>query len=262
VGATAAGAVSASLRIASYNIHACVGLDRRQDVGRIAAVLREIDADVIGLQEVESRHGRSEADQAEALAAALDMRCIEGPLLHGERGWYGNALLSRRPIRAVRRVLFESCGREARGAIVADLDGIGGARWRVLTTHLDLRSGRRRRQFEHVLDEILPAHVTPTVVIGDFNEWWPFNRGLELLRSHAELPEVAPTFPSRWPFLTLDRMALSACRTRGPLRRHVTPLSKIASDHLPIFADVVAAPDVRVVDTDPAKAAQPERRHG
>jgi endonuclease/exonuclease/phosphatase family metal-dependent hydrolase len=237
--------MSASLRIASYNIHACVGLDRRQDVGRIAAVLAEIDADVVGLQEVEARPGRSAGDQAEALAAALAMECIAGPLVHGERGWYGNALLSRRPIQAVRKLLFEDHGGEARGAILADLDGIGGARWRVLTTHLDLYSGKRRRQFESVLDAILPAHVTPTVVIGDFNEWWPFNRGLELLRSHALLPDVAATFPSRWPFLALDRMALSACRTAGPLRRHVTPLSRIASDHLPIFADIVATPDGR-----------------
>jgi endonuclease/exonuclease/phosphatase family metal-dependent hydrolase len=263
VGAAAAGAVSTTLRVASYNIHACRGLDRRQDVGRIAAVLREIDADVVGLQEVESRHGRSPADQAEALAAALGMHCVEGPLLRGERGWYGNALLSRRPIRAVRLVLFESCGREARGAIVADLDGPAGARWRILTTHLDLHSGRRRRQFEHVLDEILPAHVTPTVVIGDFNEWWPFNGGLELLRSHAELPEVPPTFPSRWPLLALDRMALSACRTHGPLRRHLTPLSRVASDHLPIFADVAPLPDLRLVQARPLhRGARPERRHG
>jgi endonuclease/exonuclease/phosphatase family metal-dependent hydrolase len=179
--------------------------------------------------------------------------------MHGERGWYGNALLTRCKVRKVRLVGFDACGREARGAIVADLAAGDGARWRILTTHLDLNSGRRLRQFATLLDEILPAHATPTVVIGDFNEWWPFNRGLALLRSHAMLPESPPTFPSRWPFLALDRMALSACRLRGALRRHVTPLSRIASDHLPIFADVIATPDIVAVAAPRAAAG---RRHG
>jgi endonuclease/exonuclease/phosphatase family metal-dependent hydrolase len=232
--------MTATLRVASYNIHACVGLDRRQDVSRIAAVLRQIEADVIGLQEVESRHRRSTIDQAEALATALDMQCIEGPLLHDPSGWYGNALLTRRTVRAVRRVVFEARGREARGAIVADLAGGEGPGWRVLTTHLDLHSGRRQRQFEVLLDELLPALSLATIVIGDFNEWWPFSRGLTALRRHAVLPFAPPTFPSRCPLFALDRMALSACRLRGRLRRHDSALARIASDHLPIFADVVA----------------------
>jgi endonuclease/exonuclease/phosphatase family metal-dependent hydrolase len=239
--------MSATLRVASYNIHACVGLDRRQDVGRVGAVLREIDADVIGLQEVESRQGRSTGDQAEALAAALDMECIEGPLLRGAGGWYGNALLTRRAVRAVRRVLFEARGREARGAIVADLAGGQGPGWRVLTTHLDLHFRSRRRQFEVLLDELLPALSLATIVIGDFNEWWPFSRGLGALRRHAVLPFAPPTFPSRCPLFSLDRMALSACRLRGRLRRHDTPLARIASDHLPIFADVLATADAPTI---------------
>jgi endonuclease/exonuclease/phosphatase family metal-dependent hydrolase len=232
--------MSATLRVASYNIHACIGLDRLQDIGRVAAVLDEINADVIGLQEVESRRSRSPIDQAEALATALDMQCIEGPLLHGPSGWYGNALLTRRTVRAVRRVVFEARGREARGAIVADLASSEGLGWRVLTTHLDLHSGRRRRQFEVLLDELLPALSLATIVIGDFNEWWPFSRGLSALRRHAVLPFAPPTFPSRCPLFSLDRMALSACRLSGRLRRHDTTLSRIASDHLPIFADIVA----------------------
>ena len=71
--------MSRPLRVASYNVHGCLGRDGRRDVARIVRILREIDADVIGLQEVESRHGRSDVDQAEKLAAALGMACIEGP---------------------------------------------------------------------------------------------------------------------------------------------------------------------------------------
>ncbi|HSA82447.1 MAG TPA: endonuclease/exonuclease/phosphatase family protein, partial [Geminicoccaceae bacterium] len=255
------------MRIASYNIHACRGWDGRQDVARVAAVLREIDADVIGLQEVESRHGRSTIDQAEALGEALGMACIEGPLLHGDRGWYGNALLTRRPARAVRRVLFEDYGREARGAIIADLAAVEGVGWRVLTTHLDLHHRRRRRQFECLLDEILPATTVPTVVIGDFNEWWPFSRGLGALRRHSVLPFAPATFPTRCPLLALDRIALSGCRLRGRVRRHITPLSRVASDHLPIWAEVVASPAVeptspaaRVEDAVPEEAAPRRQR--
>ena len=232
------------MRIASYNIHACRGWDGRQDVARGAAVLREIDAEVVALQEVESRHGRSTIDQGEALGEALGMACGEGPLLHGERGWYGTALLTRRPVRAVRRVLFEDHGREARGAIIADLGAEGGVGWRVLTTHLDLHVGRRRRQFETLLDELLPATTIPTIVIGDFNEWWPFSRGLAALRRHAVLPFAPGTFPTRCPVLALDRIALSGCRLRGRVRRHITPLSRVASDHLPIWAEVVASPTI------------------
>ena len=74
--------MSPILRVASYNVRGCLGWDGRRDVARVARILREIDADVIGLQEVELRHGRSEIDQADTLAAALGMACIEGPLLH------------------------------------------------------------------------------------------------------------------------------------------------------------------------------------
>jgi endonuclease/exonuclease/phosphatase family metal-dependent hydrolase len=221
---------------------------------------------VIGLQEVESRHGRTEIDQGEALGEALGMACIEGPLVHGAPGWYGNALLTRRPVRAVRRVLFEDRGGEARGAIIADLAGVDGVGWRVLTTHLDLHVGRRRRQFETLLDELLPATTVPAVVLGDFNEWWPFSRGLKALRRHAVLPFAPATFPTRCPLLALDRIALSGCRLRGRVRRHITPLSRMASDHLPIWAEVVASPAIGSApsaarDEDAACKESPRRRH-
>ena len=233
--------MSPRLRVASYNVHGCRGRDGRRDVARIVRVLREIDADVIGLQEVESRHGRSEVDQAERLAGALGMACVEGPLLRAERGWYGNALLTRLEVESERRVLFDVRGKEARGAVVCDLRG-GASSWRVMTTHLDLRSRHRRRQFESLLDELVPHRGRPTVLMGDFNEWWPFSRALAALRRHAEVPPAPPTFPSRLPILRLDRIAHFACRLHGEVRCHVTPLSRLASDHLPVFADLIAEP--------------------
>jgi endonuclease/exonuclease/phosphatase family metal-dependent hydrolase len=243
--------VSPILRVASYNVHGCRGRDRRRDVARVVRVLQEIDADIIGLQEVESRDGRSDVDQAEAIAAALGMTCVDGPLLHGQRGWYGNALLSRLSVRSVRRVLFANHGREARGAIVCDLVAGDATCWRVLTTHLDLQSRHRRHQFEALLDELVPGRGQPTVLMGDFNEWPPFSRALAALRRHAELPPAPATFPSRFPLLRLDRIAYSACRLHDRVRCHATPLSRRASDHLPVFADLIAAPQER-----PAPAAE------
>lgn len=234
--------MSPGIRVASYNVHGCRGRGGRRDVVRIARVLGEIHADVVGLQEVESRHGRSDVDQAERLAEALGMACVEGPLLLARRGWYGNALLTRLTVQSARRVLFDRHGREARGALVCDLLGRDGTSWRVMTTHLDLRSGHRRCQFEMLLDELVPVRPRPTVLMGDFNEWWPFSRALRAVRRHAALPPAPPTFPSWLPFMRLDRIAHSGCRLQGEVRCHVTPLSRLASDHLPVFADLIAEP--------------------
>src|SRR6185503_13669853 len=93
------------LRVASYNIHECVGSDGRRDPGRIAAVLREIDADIIGLQEVYARPGAtSESMQMQFLASTLGHHAVAGTTLLRAGGEYGNAILTRRPVLDVRRV--------------------------------------------------------------------------------------------------------------------------------------------------------------
>ena len=103
---------------------------------------------------------------------------------------------TRLEVRAVRRVLFDRHGGEARGAIVCDLRAGDGTCWRVMTTHLDLHSRHRRRQFATLLDELVPTARQPTVLMGDFNEWSTRSRALTALRRHAELPPAPRTFPS------------------------------------------------------------------
>src|SRR5437867_9850840 len=83
-----------SVRVATYNIHTCIGVDRRYDPGRIGAVLREIDADIACLQEVDARRrGDRYADQWAYLGEVTERRVITGTGIREHRGRFGNAIL-------------------------------------------------------------------------------------------------------------------------------------------------------------------------
>ena len=80
--------------------------------------------------------------------------------------------------------------------------------------------------------------VDPWILMGDFNEWWPWSPALARLRRLGCVPPAPASYPSRLPLFALDRMVLRDCSLAGPLRRHVSKLSRRASDHLPIIAEV------------------------
>jgi endonuclease/exonuclease/phosphatase family metal-dependent hydrolase len=122
------------IRVATYNIHAAIGTDRRRNLERVAAVIEEIGTDVIGLQEVESRASRGGADQAMKLAAMLGMACVEGPMMHEGPGWYGNAILSRLPILDEQRLRFADHSGEPRGAVGVVVEDPQGRSWRLINT--------------------------------------------------------------------------------------------------------------------------------
>src|SRR5689334_6644908 len=87
------------IRVVTYNIHKCRGLDRRVSAARIAEVLRKLDPDCIAIQEVVRLAGAPEANQAEFIRAALqDYHVVFGPNRPLGKGDYGNATLSRLPI--------------------------------------------------------------------------------------------------------------------------------------------------------------------
>jgi endonuclease/exonuclease/phosphatase family metal-dependent hydrolase len=233
------------LRVATYNIHAAVGTDRRRDLGRIAAVIEQIRPDVVGLQEVESRPSRAAHDQAERLALHLGMSCVEGPLLREGRGWYGNAILSLLPVESVARLCFAHHGGEPRGALMVAARAADGMCWQIGNTHLDLRAGPRLRQARSLVDETRRRTAGgPCVLLGDLNEWLPWARSLACLRELGVLPPAPASYPSCWPLFRLDRLVLHGCRPDKPLRRHASALARRASDHLPIVADLRPAASV------------------
>jgi endonuclease/exonuclease/phosphatase family metal-dependent hydrolase len=227
------------LRVASYNVHQCVGLDGRRDAARVAAVLREIDADFVGLQEVDARPGQGAASmQMHYLADALGLHAVAGPTIVRAGGHYGNALLSRRAARTVRHIDLTVYRREPRAAIDADFDVDADGRrtrLRVLVTHLGLLPGERRTQVRRLLDALGDEPDAVTVVCGDMNEWFAVGRPLRWLHARLGRTRGVPTFPAGFPLFALDRLWV---HPRAALRRLRAHRTSVASDHLPVVADL------------------------
>lgn len=229
------------VRVASYNVHRCIGTDGRRDPNRVADVLAQIDADVIGLQEVDWQDDpETGIPQPDLLATLSNYRAVVGPNLRDHRGHYGNLLLVRGGIGPVRRIDLSYPGREPRGAIEAQID-VAGQRFRTVAIHFGLRRKERRFQARLLAKTVLHGTTDPVLLLGDFNEWLPGASALGPLLANVRLLGRPASFPSRWPLLSLDRLLARGLAAKGEMRVHKTPLSRRASDHLPIFADLVRA---------------------
>lgn len=236
----------ARLRVATYNVHKCRGLDRRVSPERIVAVLREIEADVIALQEVVCVQGREDQhDQAHFIARQLgmDFRLGENRQLHGAA--YGNVVISRYPIAFAHNHDISIAGREQRGCLRVDVDLHGRRLLHVYNVHLGTSFFERRHQARQMLTEdilINGGHVGPRLLLGDFNEW---TRGLtsRLLAEHFNCADLrlhlgrSRTYPGILPVMHLDHIYFDQeLRLQGGAL-HRSPTALIASDHLPIVAD-------------------------
>ncbi len=225
------------LTFASYNIHKAIGLDRRRDPERIMAVLRELDADVIALQEADMRFGtRDTVLPRQLLEDHGHYRAVSLAVGANSIGWHGNALLVRREFTVAEAGIVPLPTIEPRGAIRADLI-VAGQRVRVVGMHLDLSGLRRRQQLRAILAHCARCdQPCPTVLMGDFNEWSPQRGSLRELPSPWRVLAPGRSFPSRRPVAQLDRVVVSAewqCDGAGV---HHSPLASIASDHLPVWA--------------------------
>jgi endonuclease/exonuclease/phosphatase family metal-dependent hydrolase len=225
------------LTVATYNIHGAVGTDGRLAPQRIADVLREIDADVIALQEVPLGGARL-TSVLTLLQQASGFHAVEGPTEDGPERRYGNAVLSRYPITDTRTIDLSFGSREPRGALDADID-CHGHPLRVIATHLGLRPAERRHQIRLLL-QAFDTDRMPVILTGDLNEWFVWGRPLRWLVSHFEQVPAPPTFPSRLPVFALDRLWISPRHRLVKVKVHATPLARVASDHLPLIAYIAA----------------------
>jgi len=233
-----------TLTVASYNIHVAVGTDGRFDPERIAAVIGELDADVVALQEVQ--FGPAPFDMLAFLRKATGYVGVAGPTLSGRHGEYGNAVLTRRPLLQARRLDLSVARREPRGALDVTVLGRGGP-LRVVATHLGLRPAERRAQTRRLIAECTAPIDVATVLLGDLNEWFLWGRPLRWLHRHFESTPAPASFPARRPVFALDRIWVRPRRMLRELAVHASPLARVASDHLPVRA-VLADPPVAVAE--------------
>ena len=235
-----------SFRIATYNIHKCVGLDRRFSPERIVEVLREIGADVIALQEVlcHARPNKRE-HQAEFIAAEMGMDFRLGENRQRRGGDYGNATLTKFRIDRSQNYDITVKKYEARGCLWTNIDIGNSAPLQFFNVHMGTSFFERRKQVQRLLDEhIFDAHGTAgnRLIAGDFNEWM---RGLTTRLFKANFNSVDArlhlgknrTYPGIMPLVHLDHVYFDPeiILTNAFLHRSKTAL--VASDHLPVVAD-------------------------
>jgi endonuclease/exonuclease/phosphatase family metal-dependent hydrolase len=224
--------------IASYNVHKCVGNDRRFDPERTSRVIHEIDADVIALQEADTRFGER--------TGILDMARLERETglvpvpvsgMAKAHGWHGNVVLFKKGlVRDVHQIKLP--GLEPRGALVAELELERGGGLRIIAAHFGLLRHSRSQQARVLLELMAETSEIPTILLGDLNEWRLGERSsLHSFQSiFGPQPLAVPSFPARLPVLALDRIMANRKGVVTTVEAHDTPLSRMASDHLPIKA--------------------------
>lgn len=231
------GTKKAGTLIASYNVHKCVGMDQRFDPARVETVIGEIGADIVALQEADRRFGARanilDLDRLERESGLLAVPVAGRPKGHG---WHGNLLLFRKgTVRDVHQI--DLPGVEPRGALVVDVDLDAGP-LRIVAAHFGLLRRSRLRQAEAILTAVAARNERPTLLLGDLNEWrvGPRSSLRNLDPAFGPMAADLPSFPARFPLFALDRILGNPHDLITGLEVHDTPLSRVASDHLPLKA--------------------------
>jgi endonuclease/exonuclease/phosphatase family metal-dependent hydrolase len=225
------------IRVATWNIHGCVGSDGRHDIERIGEVIKRIAPDVAAFQEVDTRRkSEQQTDTYGYLRSQVGLHGHEAWSISGADGDYGQMLASR--FKLDKRKVYDISipGREKRKVMEACVRLPTGAVVRVISTHLGVRRAERRRQAV-LLREIVDSDLsTPMMLLGDLNEWSRRGAAWSLFSGIFDDYTAHASFPARFPVLALDRILVRPGGTvvRSWIDRQAYP----SSDHLPVVADL------------------------
>ena len=231
------------VRIATYNIHRCRGMDRRTIPSRVADVIREFNADVVALQEVIGA-GPNGAGQAEEIGAAVGMGWVMASVRHLRNHLFGNVILSRYPIvhHSQYDLSWRTC--EPRACQRADLDLGAGHSLHIYNVHLGTAVLERRYQATRLAGFVHDKRVIgPKVILGDFNEWMrglatgTLNSLFQSIDIYAHLKRRR-TYPGIFPVLHLDHIYYEGHVEVRTVELTRSRQSLMASDHLPLIADL------------------------
>ena len=235
------------LRVMTYNVHRCVGVDKRLNVERVAEVIDAMNPDVVCLQELDVRRMRtSNVDQAHRLGELLQMRSHFHPAMRIEEEEYGDAILTHLPERRVRVGSLPEYkrvpGLEPRGAVWIAVD-VGGVELQIINTHLGLIPREQHRQAAALLGDWMAedAWKAPAILVGAMNAtprsttYRMFSAALRDAQDHR-VP--TPTFPSRFPFMRIDHVFMTGGIKVIGVEVPFDTKSKIASDHLPLVVEL------------------------
>jgi endonuclease/exonuclease/phosphatase family metal-dependent hydrolase len=237
---------SPRIRVATYNIHKSRGLDGQMSPARVVKVLRELNADIIALQEVVCLEGgASELDQGRFFADALSYHYCLGEARRSRGVTHGNVVLSRVPIRAMCNYDLTWHRRERRACLRVDVEFPHGHLLHVFNVHLGLAFGERRHQARKLVgaDILANTEIKGTrLVLGDFNDW---TRGFpsRLLATHLESVDIQHhlgrrrTYPGVLPLIHLDHIYFDPTLQLEQLILHRSRTALIASDHVPLVAE-------------------------